>query len=68
MELNDTVILILLKDSNKWEAVKGYATRNHVSEIEALNLASKNIEPIEPYDETLAINFADAIYNYCNEN
>lgn len=67
MTLTDNIIIILVRDPNKWAAVKGYCERNNTTEIEAMELASKDVN-IEPYDDSLAINFADAIYNFCNAN
>lgn len=67
MELNGDVALLLVTDEVRWNAVKGYASRHDITEGQALKLAAKEVE-IPNYDYTLAINFADAIVNYCNEN
>lgn len=55
---------MMLQDSNRWSAVKSYAERNSVSEWQALEAAAGKIEPIENFDETLTVNFADSMYNW----
>lgn len=67
MEINADVALLLVMDEVKWNAVKGYASRHDLTEGQVLNLVAKEVD-IPNYDYTLAINFADAIVDYCNQN
>lgn len=67
MEINADVAFILIMDEVKWNAVKGYASRHDLTEGQVLGLVAKEVD-IPNYDSSLAINFADAIVNYCNEN
>ena len=67
MELTAEVAFILVMDEVKWNAVKGYSLRHDVTEGQALTLASKEID-IPNYDYSMALQFADSIVNYCNEN
>ena len=67
MELTAEVAFILVMDEVKWNAVKGYASRHDLTEGQVLGLVAKEVD-ITNYDPTLAVNFADAIVNYCNEN
>ena len=71
MELNSDIILLLVLDYNKWKAIKCHAIRNDINEIQSMHAAFtslKDTDLIANYDPTLAINVADAIYNYCNAN
>jgi hypothetical protein len=67
MQINSDVVFILVMDEVKWNAVKGYASRHDLTEGQVLGLVAKEVD-IPNYDPTLAVNFADAIVNYCNEN
>lgn len=64
MNLTNAVVVMMLQDSNRWSAVKSYAERNNISEYSALETAANKIEPIENFDDTLTVNFADAMYNW----
>lgn len=67
MELNAAVVFILVMDTNKWAAVKANATRNSITEQEALSNASKEVV-IENYDYSMVVEWADALYNWLQAN
>jgi hypothetical protein len=67
MEINADVLFMLFMDENKWSKVVANATRNSITERQALHNASKEVF-IENYDYTLLVNWADAICEWMDAN